>query len=69
MIQKVLDEAQIEDPNRTTITIAHRLSTIRSCDLICVIDSGRIIESGNHSDLMQHQGAYHRLVTQNNTES
>jgi ATP-binding cassette, subfamily B, multidrug efflux pump len=49
--------------NRTSIIIAHRLSTIRKADEILVLDHGEIIERGNHSTLMQQQGAYHELYT------
>jgi len=48
---------------RTSFIIAHRLSTIQSCDLIMYIDHGRIVEAGNHEQLMARQGAYWRLVT------
>jgi ATP-binding cassette subfamily B protein len=41
--------------------IAHRLSTIRDADLILVMDSGRIVEQGTHTELLAAQGAYHRL--------
>ena len=45
----------------TTIIIAHRLSTVRGADKIVVLDQGRIIEVGNHKELLQHQGVYQRL--------
>jgi hypothetical protein len=43
--------------------IAHRLSTVRSADRIAVIDAGRVLEQGSHSELMAARGAYYRLVT------
>jgi len=43
--------------------IAHRLSTIRSADIVLVIDGGRIIESGNHDELIRLEGRYHELYT------
>ncbi|MDH3359230.1 MAG: ABC transporter ATP-binding protein/permease [Desulfobulbaceae bacterium] len=47
--------------NRTSIVIAHRLSTIRRADRIIVLDNGRIIEQGSHSQLMADQGHYHQM--------
>ncbi|MBW4597942.1 MAG: ABC transporter ATP-binding protein/permease [Brasilonema angustatum HA4187-MV1] len=46
---------------RTTIIIAHRLSTIREADKIVVLDQGKIVEIGNHDELLRHKGIYHRL--------
>jgi ATP-binding cassette subfamily B protein len=46
---------------RTTIAIAHRLSTLRRADRLVVMDRGRIVEIGNHDDLMASEGAYWRL--------
>jgi ATP-binding cassette subfamily B protein len=47
---------------RTTITIAHRLSTVRNADQIAVIGHGRIIETGTHHSLLEHQGHYAALT-------
>lgn len=47
--------------NRTTLVIAHRLSTIERADLIVVLDQGRIVESGDHTSLLQHNGYYANL--------
>lgn len=47
--------------SRTTIMVAHRLSTIRFADLICVLEGGKIVERGNHAELMARQGRYHEL--------
>jgi ATP-binding cassette subfamily B protein len=50
--------------NRTTIAIAHRLSTVLAADVIYVIDRGKIVESGNHSDLVSRKGLYCSLYRQ-----
>jgi ATP-binding cassette subfamily B protein/subfamily B ATP-binding cassette protein MsbA len=47
---------------RTTFVIAHRLSTIRRADLILLMESGRVIEKGNHELLMSARGDYYRMV-------
>ncbi len=46
---------------RTSFVIAHRLSTIRKADRIFVIDQGKILEEGNHGELMKKKGAYYQL--------
>ena len=48
--------------DRTTIVIAHRLSTVRDADLIAVLDAGRLVESGTHSELISRGGLYAELV-------
>jgi ATP-binding cassette subfamily B protein len=47
--------------NRTSFVIAHRLSTIRGADVILVMENGRIVEQGNHQELLSHDGPYFRL--------
>ena len=47
--------------NRTTVVIAHRLSTIVNADTILVLDGGRIVERGSHSDLLAKGGVFRRL--------
>lgn len=46
---------------RTSFVIAHRLSTIKNADKIMYVDNGRIIEEGNHEELMSKKGAYYEL--------
>ena len=50
---------------RTTFVIAHRLSTIQNSDCIMVLEQGRIIERGNHEQLIQERGRYYQLYTGN----
>jgi ATP-binding cassette, subfamily B, bacterial len=47
---------------RTTFMIAHRLSTIRRADMILLMEDGRVIERGNHEELMNARGVYHGMV-------
>lgn len=61
IVQKALDTAV---QNRTTLVIAHRLSTIKNADLIVVLDQGRIVETGTHTELMRLKGIYFGLVRQ-----
>ena len=53
---------------RTTFVIAHRLSTVRNADCIMVLEQGRIIERGNHDDLLNLKGRYYELYTGNKAE-
>ncbi len=48
--------------NRTTLVIAHRLSTVQNADLICVMEDGRIAETGRHSELIGRDGRYAQLA-------
>ena len=59
-IQKAMDNLM---KGRTVFVIAHRLSTIRNSNAIIVLDHGRIIERGDHDDLIQQKGTYYQLYT------
>lgn len=54
---------------RTTFVIAHRLSTVRNSDCIMVLEQGRIIERGNHDELIEQKGKYYQLYTGNSALS
>ena len=57
-VQRALDEAL---EGRTSLVIAHRLSTVRNADLILVVDGGRIVQRGTHSELLAEGGLYSDL--------
>lgn len=57
----IQDAMQLVMQHRTSIVIAHRLSTIRDSDLIVVMDQGRIVESGSHTELLAQRGKYYEL--------
>lgn len=58
IVQQALDRACT---GRTCLIIAHRLSTIQNADLICVLQNGRIVEQGNHHQLLNLNGIYTKL--------
>jgi ATP-binding cassette subfamily B protein len=58
IVQRALDQLMHE---RTAIVIAHRLSTIRAADVIFVVEAGRVVERGNHDELVAAGGLYARL--------
>ena len=60
LVQKGMDNLM---KGRTVFVIAHRLSTVRNSDAIMVLDHGRIIERGTHTQLLQQKGTYYQLYT------
>lgn len=60
LIQNALSELI---KGRTTIIVAHRLSTIKNVDKILVVSNGKIVESGNHDELIKKNGIYHKLYS------
>ncbi len=60
IVQRGMDKLM---EGRTVFVIAHRLSTVMNSDVIMVLDHGRIIERGNHNDLINQKGTYYQLYT------
>lgn len=65
LIQKAIENVT---KSRTTIVIAHRLSTIRKSDNIIVLKNGKVIESGNHIELVNRNGYYKKMLDEGETE-
>ena len=59
MVQAALESAM---KDRTTLVIAHRLATVQQADRILVLDHGRLVEQGTHTELVNHGGIYARLA-------
>jgi ATP-binding cassette subfamily B protein len=59
MVQAALESAM---RGRTTLVIAHRLATVQQADRILVLDHGRLVEQGSHTELVQQGGIYARLA-------
>ena len=60
IIQKAIENLT---ENKTTFIIAHRLSTVRKADKILVLEKGKIVEAGNHQELMKKKGAYFKFYS------
>ncbi|KAJ6753136.1 ABC TRANSPORTER B FAMILY MEMBER 15 [Salix koriyanagi] len=61
-VQEAIEHVMV---GRTSVVVAHRLSTIQSCDLIAVLDKGKVVEKGSHSSLLANgtTGAYYSMVS------
>lgn len=66
LVQRGMDKLM---KGRTTFVIAHRLSTVKNSDCIIVLEKGRIIERGNHDQLIEKKGRYYHLYTGNTAQS
>jgi len=67
--QKILENLKKETNSKTTIIISHRISTLEKSDNIIVIDEGKIIEEGTHSELLSNDGFYSQIhVNQTNNK-
>ena len=66
--EKILQQLRKLIKQRTSIIISHRVSSVKNADHILVLDQGRIVEQGQHEELIAHQGAYQELYQQQLTE-
>lgn len=60
-VQEALDRVMV---GRTTVIVAHRLSTIRNADMIAVVQGGKIVETGNHEELMSNPTSVYASLVQ-----
>jgi len=58
----ITDNLNLFLKGKTAVIIAHRLSTVKNADKIVVLDKGKIVEEGNHTELVARKGEYYRLV-------
>lgn len=58
---KILDNLKRIMKDKTSIIISHRISAVKDADIIAVLDSGKIIESGNHEELLKNKGLYYNI--------
>ena len=58
----IMDNMKLFFKDRTVVVVAHRLSTVKNADTIVVLEKGKIVEQGNHTELIAKKGAYFNLV-------
>lgn len=58
----IVENLSVFYKGRTVVVVAHRLSTVKHADQIIVIDSGKVVETGNHDTLTKNKGVYYNLV-------
>jgi len=60
--KEIMEKLEAFFKGRTVLVVAHRLSTVKNADKIIVLDKGKIVEEGNHKELVAKKGAYFTLV-------
>lgn len=58
----IMNNMKLFFKDRTVVVVAHRLSTVKNADTIVVLEKGKIVEQGNHTELIAKKGAYFNLV-------
>ncbi len=67
--ERILEHLNEVRRGKTTITIAHRISTVQHSDYIYVLDQGKLVEEGTHSELVELNGIYRQMVIKQQLEN